>query len=146
MALLKIFLTVFNFKVVFNSANKGYFRLWIFVHLFVCYMNDNLITHQKTICCISEPCPEILDSHLLSHNLFQLLEVPNLSPLKSASGMGNALTVQNALSRWWAKDSSLGRMMSFVMNVALLHRSVESCTAALFSLCNHVLHYSTVRK
>lgn len=146
MALLKIFLTVFNDKVFFNSANKRHFRLWISIHLFVCYMNDNLITYQKTICCVSELCPEILDSHLLSHNLFQLSEVPNLSHLKSASGMGSALNVQNALSRWWARDSSLGRMMSFVMSVALLYSSVESSTAALFSLCNDVLHYSAVRK
>lgn len=90
--------------------------------------------------------PEILDSHLLSHNFFQLLEVPNSSHLKSASGMGNALTAQNAPSHWWAEDSSLGRMVSFVMNVALLHSSVEICTAALFLFCNHVLHYCTVRK
>ena len=80
------------------------------------------------------------------HNLFQLSEVPNLSHLKSGSGMGNVLTVWNARSHWWAKDSWLGRMKSFVMNVALLHRSVESCTAALFLLCSDVLHYSAVRK
>lgn len=144
-ALLKIFLRVFNFKVFFffNSANEGYFRLGIFVHLCVCNANDNLITHQKAICSISEPRP---DSHLLSHNFFQLLEVPDLSHLKSASGTGNALTVQSALSHWWARDSSPGGMMSFVMNVPLLHNSVESCTAAVFSLCNDVLHYSAVRK
>ena len=74
-----------------------------------------------------------------SHNLFQLLEVPNLSHLKSVSGMRNVLTVQDA------KDSSPSRMQSFAMNV-VLRSSVESYKDELFSLYNHVLCYSAVRK
>lgn len=80
-----------------------------------------------------------------SHNLFQLLEVPNLSHLKSVSGMRNVLTVQDAQSHWWAKDSSPSRMQSFAMNV-VLRSSVESYKDELFSLYNHVLCYSAVKK
>lgn len=80
-----------------------------------------------------------------SRNLFQLLEVPNLSHLKSVSGMRNVLTVQDAQSHWWAKDSSPSRMQSFAMNV-VLRSSVESYKDELFSLYNHVLCYSAVRK
>lgn len=80
-----------------------------------------------------------------SHNLFQLLEVPNLSHLKSVSGTRNALTVQDAQSHWWAKDSSPSRMQSFAMNV-VLRSSVESYKDELFSLYNHVLCYSAVKK
>lgn len=80
-----------------------------------------------------------------SHHLFQLLEVPNLSHLKSVSGMKNALSVQDAQPHWWAKDSSPSRMWSFAMNVVLCS-SVESYEDALFSLYNHVFCYSAVRK
>lgn len=110
-------------------------------------MNDNVMAHQKVICCITEPCPEVLDSDLLScDTLFQLSEVPNTSRLRTISGTGNALTAPDARPPWWARNSSLGRMTSFATNVALLHSSVESSTAALFSLCNNVVHWSAERK
>lgn len=122
---------------------QSYFKIYLpknishydfFFHFSISYMNDKLITHQKVIYCISEPWPEMLDSDFFFHTLFQLSEVLNTSHLRSVSGTGNAFPAQNALSPWWAGNSSLGRMTSFATNVALPHSSVESCTAALFSL------------
>lgn len=138
-----------NFKVIFQFSQQRIFP------------NPNM-DFCSFVCLLYEWQPDHTPkSHLLhywtmSRNtgfrssffviLFQLSEVPNTFHLRSVSGMGNALTVQNALSPWWARNSSLSRMTSFAANVALLCSSEERCAAALFSLYNNVVHCSAVRK